>query len=173
MPQFIPKPIGVVGWVFLAVLALGLIYVLLSHPKATMAGLCVLALLYGLAQLQLKKKRLQLQRVAEERAGQSICEFARDFDTRRVDTWVIRAVYESLQAQLTYAHSAFPVRAGDRLKEDLGLDPDDIDLDLIEEVEQRTMRALANTRANPYYGRVETVEDLVLFFQAQPKRGDA
>ena len=173
MPQFISRPIGVVGWVFLAVLALGLIYVLFSHPKATLGGLCALALLYGLAQLDLKKKRLRLQRVADERAAQSICEFARDFDPRRVDTWVIRAVYENLQAQLTYAHPAFPIRASDRLKEDLNLDPDDIELDLLEEVQQRTKRTLANARANPYYGRVQTVEDLVLFFQAQPKRGDA
>ena len=33
----------------------------------------------------------------QERDGDSICEFARSFDVKVVDTWVIRAVYEELQ----------------------------------------------------------------------------
>jgi hypothetical protein len=171
MPQFVRKPLGVFGWVTLAALSLALVYLLLSKPAEVLGAFLLVLLLYGWAQLELKKERLKLQRLAEEREGQSICEFARDFDFRQVDTWVIRAVYENLQAQLEHVCPAFPIRAHDRLKEDLRLDPDDIDLDLLEEVEQRTKRSLTNVQANPYYGRVETVNDLVLFFQAQPKQG--
>jgi hypothetical protein len=100
-------------------------------------------------------------------------QFARDFDTRAVDTWIVRAVYEQVQGQLKHVHPAFPVRASDRLKEDLHLDDDDLDMDLAVQVEQRTGRSLDETKANPLFGKVKTVRDLVLFFHAQPKRGAA
>jgi hypothetical protein len=111
--------------------------------------------------------------LASQREGQTICEFARDFDTQAIDTWIIRAVYEQLQAQLKYIHSAFPIRADDRIKEDLLLDDDDLDMDLASEVETRTARPLDKTDNNPYSGKVKTVRDVVLFFQHQPKAADA
>jgi hypothetical protein len=171
MPKFVPKPVGRWAWVVLAALAAGLLYAVVSAPKAAAVGIAVLLALSGWAHLDLKRQRLKLEKLAATRRGQSICEFARDFDTRQVDTWIIRAVYEHLQEQLTYAHPAFPVRATDRLKEDLRLDPDDIDLDVLVQVEQRTGRSLNHTRDNPYYGLVQTAGDLVLFFQAQPRAG--
>ena len=36
--------------------------------------------------------RLRLRRLAEHRGGESICTFARSFDPRAVDPWIIRAV---------------------------------------------------------------------------------
>jgi hypothetical protein len=120
-----------------------------------------------------KREEDILRNLATERDGESICEFARDFDTRVVDTWIVRAVYEQVQGQLKHVHPAFPVRASDRLKEDLHLDDDDLDIDLAMQVEQRTGRSLDETKANPLFGKVKTVRDLVLFFHAQPKRGAA
>ena len=173
MPKFVPEPVGRWAWVVIAALATGLLYAIVSAPKAAAVGVAVLLALAGWAHIDLTKRSLRLKKLAATREGQSICEFARDFDTRQVDTWIIRAVYEHLQEQLTYAHPAFPVRATDRLKEDLRLDPDDIDLDVLVQVEQRTGRNLNHTRDNPYFGRVQTVGDLVHFFQAQPRHGAA
>ncbi|TXI90954.1 MAG: hypothetical protein E6Q34_08120 [Burkholderiaceae bacterium] len=115
----------------------------------------------------------QLLALAALRVDDSICEFAREFDCRKVDTWIIRAVYEQLQMRLRHLHPAFPVRADDRLKEDLFLDDDDLEMDLVHEIEERTGRSLKDFSANPCRGKVVTVSDLVLFFQAQPKAESA
>lgn len=51
--------------------------------------------------------RRDLAALAQEREGESICDFARAFDTRTTDTWVIRAVYEQLQQQLGRVYPDF------------------------------------------------------------------
>ena len=67
----------------------------------------------------------QRRRLAASRPDQSICSFARDFDRRSVDPWVVRAVWEQLQDHsLLTKRGPFPVRAGDRLGKDYGLDAD-------------------------------------------------
>lgn len=74
----------------------------------------------------------------------------------------MRAVYERVQQQ--QHPPAFPLRFEDRLKEDLHIDVGDLDMDVAVEVEQRTGRSLKDADANPYFGKVEPVRDLVLFF---------
>lgn len=142
-------------------------YPLLSEaPLATVS----LAVMLGVwLRISTQKRRARLLALADSRSGESICEFARSFDTRSVDTWVIRAVYEGLQEQLRDVHPAFPVRASDVMLKNLIDDPDDIDMDLAPEVARRTGRDLDDTRDNPYYDKVHTVADLVMFFNAQPK----
>jgi hypothetical protein len=49
---------------------------------------------------------------------------------------------------------------------------EDIEMDIAVEISQRTGRSLTNTVANPYFAKVKTVEDLVLFFNAQPKAAE-
>jgi len=61
----------------------------------------------------------------------------------------------------------FPVRADDRLVEDLWMDPDDIDLDVFTDAAERTGRSVQDTQNNPLYGRVKTARDLVDFLCAQ------
>jgi len=63
----------------------------------------------------------------------------------------------------------FPVRATDRLIEDLMLDPDDIDMEVVFDVARRTGRSIRNTKENPFYGGVKTAQDLVAFFCAQDR----
>lgn len=104
----------------------------------------------------------------EERIDLSICEFAREFDSKTVDTWIIRAVYEQVQAALP-TKQVFPIRASDSLFDTLMLDEDDLDLDLSEEIAQRTGRSLEDYESNPYYGKVTTVRNLVLFFNHQAR----
>ena len=112
------------------------------------------------------------QSLCKERSGLSICEFAREFDPKVVDTWIIRAVYEQLQAALPTKEKV-PIKASDGLFDTLMLDEDDLDLDLVEEISQRTSRSLDGYESNPYYGKVTTVRNLVLFFNHQGRTGAA
>ncbi|WP_196139626.1 hypothetical protein [Aliikangiella sp. G2MR2-5] len=108
------------------------------------------------------------QNLCEDRKGLSICDFSREFDPKVVDTWIIRAVYEQLQVALPTKQKV-PIRASDSLFDTLKLDEDDIELDLVEEVAQRTGRSLSEYKNNPYYGKVTTVQNLVLFFNHQAR----
>jgi hypothetical protein len=173
MPKFKPRTLGVVGWSLLAVLGAGMAYFAIAETKSFVVAVDVLAVLLVLAHLHGKSEARKLLALAAAREGQTICEFARDFDARAVDTWIIRAAYEQLQGQLERIHPTVPVRADDRLKEDLFLDDDDLDMDLAPEIEARTGRSLDGSANNPYFGRVKTVRDLVLFFQSQPKSSSA
>lgn len=155
--------------IFLGVLGAALLSFVWFSSAATIV---LVGLAFGglwmLSHRELHRHQMQLAGMAAAREGESICQFARSFDTRRVDTWVIRAVHETLQEELKSAHPAFPVRASDLLG-DLLVDPDDLDLDVVPEVGRRAGRSLDNLEANPGYGRVKTVGDLVLFFNAQPR----
>ena len=157
MPKYKPRPIGPVAWLFLAVLASSLVYAAASSPTVATVGVLLLCAAFFFARRATKREEDSLRNLAAEREGESICEFARDFDTRAVDTWIVRAVYEQVQGQLRHVHPAFPVRASDRLKEDLHLDDDDLDMDLAVQVEQRTGRSLDQTKANPLLGKVRTI----------------
>lgn len=168
MPKYLARKVGRIYWVYLAVIVAGFICCLISKPVGSAIFILLFCGLFLVARKEMRRDEEHLRRLARKREGESICEFARDFDLRQIDTWIVRAVYEQLQQRLTHVHPAFPVRAADRLKEDLHLDDDDLDLDIAEEVEQRTGRSLDGSNANPYFGKVGTVGDLVLFFQAQP-----
>lgn len=156
-------------WVCLASLVAGFLYFVVTSPAGTAVFVLLFCGVFLLARRETRRIAEHLRCLAAEREGESICDFARDFDTRQVDTWIVRAVYEQLQYHLTDVSPAFPVRASDRLKEDLLLDDDDLDMDIAQEVEQRAGRSLDDTSANPYFGKVKTVRDLVMFFQFQPK----
>ncbi|HEX5998235.1 MAG TPA: hypothetical protein VFZ16_02380 [Hyphomicrobiaceae bacterium] len=79
------------GWLGV-VLTLGLLALVLAPlamvwwPLAFIAPAAVL----GLSSIEARRDR----RIAKEREGESICRFARGFDCRKVDTRIIRAVYE-------------------------------------------------------------------------------
>jgi hypothetical protein len=141
------------GLIALAILALVLIYCFLNHPVGTtltMAGL----LACGCFERLLHEARIR--KLAESRAGESICKFARSFERRRVDTWIIRAVYDELQAYLG-GNSGVPIRASDRLKDDIPIDMEDLEMDLIANIASRSRRSLTDTTSNPLFGKVKTV----------------
>jgi hypothetical protein len=114
-----------------------------------------------------KRRKAHLSLLASSRAGEDIGTFARSFDIRHRDTWVVRAVYEGVQRSLRGDYLAFPVLSSDRFIEDLRMHPDDLDMDLVSEVMQRTGRSWKDPKLNPYYGKVHTVADAVEFFCAQ------
>jgi hypothetical protein len=140
----------------------GLAWVVLQEPLL----LLVLAGAALLVDHQLRQERAHLAHLAAQRQGESICQFARAFPRREVDTWVIRAVYESLHG---YFDGRLPIRVDDRLKQDLWLDDDDLDLDLLEEMARLSGRSLERVEDNPWFGRVDRARDLVLFLDRQPR----
>ena len=165
MPPVAARP--PLGWparCMLAVFAAALLGALWVHPFAVGGSALVLG---GVVAALGRREALRLARMAQSRAGESICQFARSIDCRRVDTWVVRAVYEELQRSLSVA-VAVPLRMTDHLQRDLRLDADDLD-DLVVDMAQRARRSLADTSANPLFGKVTTVGDLVEFLQAQSR----
>lgn len=115
-----------------------------------------------------KREKRRLQLMASSREGESLCSFARSFKTRQTDTWVIRAAHQEIQQLLHSYLPHFPVRAFDSLLDDLHLDADDVE-DLLRDIAARSGRALKNAERNPYFGKVITVADLVLFINEQPR----
>ena len=118
----------------------------------------------------MRSERSRLRALASSRPGESICTFVRELPVRELDPWVVRAVFEQLQSHLQGECRSFPLRPTDRFVEDLHVDPDDLDDDLLEQAAQRTGRLLTDLRANPYYGKVHTVEDLIRFLCEQPRQ---
>jgi hypothetical protein len=170
MPKYRPEPMGLLGGIVLAALAGPFVYLVVAKPAAGAVFIGIFLVWYVLARPGMKGQEEQLRRLAAAREGQSIGDFARELDLRAVDPWVVRAVYERVQGQLVHIHPAFPLRADDRLKEHLHLDDDDVDMDVALEVQQRTGRSLDHASTKQSFGEVRTVRDLVMFFQALPKR---
>ena len=110
----------------------------------------------------------------ESGAGESICPFARSFDRRQMDPRIIRAVYEELGRYLGTTDNVFPLRVADPLFSRQGLNIDAEELDHVAQaIAFRAGRSLANTEKNPYFGKIQTVADLVAFFMAQPQTSPA
>jgi hypothetical protein len=146
---------------------LSLVIAILIYKPIYIAFIALLALLViTWSKFEQPKIDKYFEKLCKERRGLSICEFAKEFDAQIVDTWIIRATYEQLQAALPTKHPV-PIMASDSLFEALKLDEEDLDLDLVEEIAQRTGRSLENYENNPYYGKVTTVRNLVLFFNHQ------
>lgn len=163
MPKYKPKPVNKPALIGLLLLTATIV---IYQPiyLAIIAGIALLALAWN--HFEEPKIEKYFAELCEERKDLSICDFARGFDSRSVDTWVIRAVYEQLQAALATKQNV-PIKASDNLFDTLKLDEDDFDLDLVEEVAQRTGRSIENFQSNPYYGKVTTARNLVLFFNHQ------
>jgi len=110
----------------------------------------------------------QLEEKAKERKNEDIGTFASSLDYRNIDTWIIRAVYEEIQSEIMWENQNFPIRATDNLKKDLLLEDDAFD-SIINCVIARVGISDKDWEKNPYYGKLETVEDMILFFNAQEK----
>jgi hypothetical protein len=110
----------------------------------------------------------RLRRLARQRLGDSICSFARSLDYRRLDTKVIRAVYEGMQDNLARVCPAFPVRTSDDVAQMYRIDPEDYE-DIVVEIADRVGRSLDDYERNPYYSQTSTIVGLIEFLCAQPR----
>jgi hypothetical protein len=170
MPPFEPAPRSwswrLVGYV-LAVVLVGAFGALFWARPLIAIGFVVVVL--AVSFVEDRRRKRQLSRLVLSRQGESVCTFVRNLPYRELDTWVIRSVFEELQTYMGSDLAGVPIRPADRLKEDLRVDPEDLDDQLVGQMAQRAGRTLANCDSNPYYGKVATVEDLVRFLCAQPK----
>ena len=157
------QKIGAVGW-SVAIVLLGVVTVLVIYsPEWRLAfGLLGVAVVVLGIVSHIHSKRMQ-----RERAGDSICTFARNLPARDHDTWVVRAVYEGLSKDRGHG-----IRPDDRLEEDLLFLPEDIE-DLTVDVATRARRSMDRAGQNPLTNRVVTVLDLINFLEHQPKNGRA
>jgi hypothetical protein len=148
------------------ILAAWLLPILLGHPVTLNVFLFLFfSIIVGIghAVSSLLNKR-RLQRMIKERKNDSICRFARSFDYRRIDTRIIRAVYEE-----ACDWTSFPTRISDDFDKDFHMDPEDLE-DMAQIIAHRAQRSLDDYKKNPFYGQVNTVKGLVLFFLHQPLR---
>lgn len=130
--------------------------------------LYVLAFVVLVAAVVSVVESVRFRRLARERAGLSICQFARSFDCRRVDTKIIRAAYEGLQEWAAGGVRDFPVMAADDIGKLYGMVGEDLD-EFAQELAQKSGRRWAGLEQNPLCGRVVTVRDLVLFVNHLPE----
>jgi hypothetical protein len=154
MPRSKSRELGLFG----QIVALGALTILLASPGFLWWPLALVGPVVFIGSGLFSSNRAQ--EIAKEREGESICQFARGFDCRTVDTWIIRAVYEQYSGR-------FPLRPSDRLEEDLGIDGEDLLFDA-RDIAQRTGRSLDECESNPMFGNVKTLRDMVMFFHHQP-----
>lgn len=167
MPLHSGKPIAGVWLLGALLLGLGYFVYSVSNTARYTIAFLVLALFASVAVFNKREKR-RLEDLCSLRNEESICSFARSFSARHVDTWVIRAAHQEIQQWMEPFISDFPVRSSDLLLEDLHIDPDDIEA-LVVEIATRSGHSLDEIENNPFSGTLNTVRDLVLFIDAQPR----
>lgn len=151
------------GWVVISLLVAAATWFIFEHPWL----LIVAGVLSPWAIVSMKTERQRLLEMREARKNESICTFARSFDRRAVDPWIIRAVYEQLEPYQRIEDVSVPLRATDSIFQDLKVPGNDFDYD-VTEIAQRCGRSLRSYETNPFYGKIDTVADLVHFLNAQP-----
>jgi hypothetical protein len=110
-----------------------------------------------------------MRNIARSRGKPDICTYARSFDYRNTDTKIMREVYTSIQEWAgKYDGIPFPVQSNDSFDALYRMDPDDLD-DIYFEIADKFGISTEEAEKNPYFDRVETVRELVLFLDSQPK----
>jgi hypothetical protein len=130
-------------------------------------AVCLAGVLWAWIEYDRARLRGHLQKLARARRGETICGFARSFNPRAVDTWIIRATYEEVQSALAY-YDDIPLHATDSLEKTLGIDSESLG-DIAADIAERSGRSTENFEHNPYFGKVETVADLTMFVNLQAK----
>ena len=115
----------------------------------------------------------RMKKIALTRGDPDICSYARSFDYRNVDTKIIREVFNSVQEWAgKYNGVPFPVKANDCFDKVYQIDPDDLD-DMYFEIAENLGINTENPELNPFYEKVNSVKDLVMFLDQQKKLNNA
>lgn len=163
MPPLLPRPWGWAKALVLSIFVIGFIALLVCHPWVLIPISGVIVLIV----VEADRQNRHLSRLAIERDGESICTFARSFDYRVVDTWIIRAVFEERRPWCQSGRLVMPLRASDDIEAILKIDLEDLD-ELFSDIAHRSCRSTENCDRNPLFGKVKTVSDLVSFLMNQP-----
>ena len=162
-----PEPLSTApGWVVVVAI---IILPQLAGAVFTRGGKYMLVLLPLFCLASEMERRRRLRRLVAERSQEDIGTFAQAF-ARRGEPFsphVVRAVWDALEPYVSFMGSRVPVRPADRVNEDLHIDWDDIDL-ILSEAAERSDRSIDRIEANPWYGRVYTVGDMVRLLSVQP-----
>lgn len=150
-----------VGWLIVAVLLCILLAVMWYAPLLTIGALLLVAVQFYLQHLE---ATAHFRSMKKARPGESITTFAKSFDSK-IDPQVVRAVYEELQFYVPYA----PLRRTDEMLKDLQINTEDFEQDISANLSKRTGRTLEGFAKNPYFNKLITVQDVVMFFDMQPK----
>jgi hypothetical protein len=130
-------------------------------------ALILVGLIYGVFD------HFRMKTLAQKRGEPNICEYARSFDYRNVDTNVMREVWKEVQDYLgNYNGTPFTVQADDLFKDTYNLHPDDLD-EIYWTVADRLGIDTESPEENPYFNQVTSVRNLVMFLHHQPKVGNA
>lgn len=154
------------GWVIAGLFVGGMIAVVRLATGNWAGTAAVVGILVAIGWISSLKAARRKQTLARERKEESICGFARSFDRHASDPVILRAVYETVQAQM--GPPVVPIRAADRFLDDLDLDGDDLD-DIYGEAALLAGRSTADAEKNPVWGGVATVGDLVTFLHHQAR----
>lgn len=165
MPQLVPgRASRLVLYVLVAGASAGYASLLWNWPVA--ASLVGAAIVVWTIE-ENRRWRRHLTAMAASRADEGICSFVRALPIRDLDTRVVRATFQEIQAYLRHGPKAFPLRPSDRLVEDLNIDLEDLE-DITVTIADRAGRTLEGYQANPRYAGMTTAEDLIAFLSAQP-----
>lgn len=148
----------IAGLLYLATLTFSAIY---HHPWSLLGVAAFAAAIWFESAREVRRRRSMLA----AREGEDIGTFAREFDRRTTDPWVLRAVYEELSKCL----GDMPILVDDELVHGLKIDEEDLCYDLVPAIAHRAGRALDEMDRNPWAGHINTVGDLVCFFHHQPR----
>jgi hypothetical protein len=162
MPKFPENKANLPTQWFFGVIFIGmLLTAFIANPMITAA-------LMGLVGISIFIENRRRNKLAQSRPAESICTFARSFDRHKLDSNVVRAVYEEVNKYICGAVE-FPLRVDDQLfdSKGLNLDPDDVD-EILKAAAYRANKSIEHTEHNPFYDKVNTVADLVSFLMAQP-----
>jgi hypothetical protein len=160
------RPVTPVGWAILATLIVGVVFWFVSQPSHILPAVAISAGLWLWIYIEGIRQTRRFDRMALERTGESICEFARHFRSADFDPILIRAVYETTQE--FHGRPDLPIRPSDSFTSDYGILDEDLD-DLGDDIARLAHRSMEQTDQNPLYGQLQTVADLVHFMQFQPR----
>ena len=158
-----PRKGVIPAWLFITLVVVATAVCWWIHAIAAAIVFSFFSAIIAFALIAAPFERRRLREQAAKLPRDATCVYARSFDFRRTDTLAMRAVFAELQPLV-----GFPIQASHRLSEDLRLDDEDLNLDIAPIIAQRLRRTLRLSEKNPYYSRVQTVEDLVHFMEAQP-----
>jgi len=111
----------------------------------------------------------RMRKIARSRGNPNICKYTRSFDFRKTDTKIMREIFNLVQEWTEkYDGISFPVQAEDSFEKLYQMDDEDLE-DILLEATKKLGISIENTEKNPYFNKVETVKDLVLFLNFQAK----
>ena len=109
----------------------------------------------------------RMKKISLRRGEPDICTYARSFDYRKVDTQIMREVFNAVQEWAgKYEGIPFPVKADDCFDELYKMDPDDLE-DIYLEITEKLGISIDMPETNPYWDKVNNVKDLVMFIHYQ------